>query len=209
MNEEEFWSMAMPITETGCLIWMGKSTNGGYGLYGTTKYGDRKKNIRAHRLAWELTHGPIEDGPEVCHKCDVPPCINPDHLFLGTHHENMKDMSAKGRAERGERHHNAKLTSDEVIKIVKEYENGASVEFLAIKYEVWDAAISRILTGKRWQWLTGIKTKTLSKGERRGSTKIRPSQVDSIKQQVSQGLSQKEIADKYGVHQSTISRLLT
>lgn len=93
-NIERFWSKAKLDPETGCLEWRHFTDPKGYGF--TRYYG---KNIGAHRLAWILTNGEIGDSNLfVCHHCDNPGCINPDHLFLGTIQDNTQDMINKGRA---------------------------------------------------------------------------------------------------------------
>lgn len=84
----------------GCHEWTGCINAYGYGIVGI-KY----KKYLAHRVAWELANGPIPDGLSVCHSCDNPPCVNLEHLWLGTHKENMADRDAKGRG----KEHNAKL----------------------------------------------------------------------------------------------------
>lgn len=90
-----FWNWVDRSDPGGCWPWT-RSTNGdGYGLL---RVGDRI--TRTHQHAWRLTHGPIPAGMEVCHRCDNPPCCRPDHLFLGTHEENMADMRLKGRRRR-------------------------------------------------------------------------------------------------------------
>lgn len=82
---------SIPVPECGCLIWLGAVTCG----YGALRV-DGKFEY-AHRLAWKEKHGNIPEGLFVCHRCDTRPCINTDHLFLGTDLENIADMVAKGR----------------------------------------------------------------------------------------------------------------
>jgi hypothetical protein len=82
---------AMPIPECGCLIW-NRSNRNGYGLLNF-----KGKATSAHRVSWIVHYGPIPEGLCVLHKCDTPACINPHHLFLGTHQDNMSDCIKKGR----------------------------------------------------------------------------------------------------------------
>jgi len=86
------------ITEpnTGCWIWIAALNNRGYGIIGRGARQDGPEP--AHRISWELAYGPIPEGLHVLHKCDNPPCVNPHHLFLGTHGDNMRDSVIKGRA---------------------------------------------------------------------------------------------------------------
>ena len=89
---ERLWS-DVEKTDGGCWEWMGSRLPKGYG-----NLTFQRRHLYAHRAAWEVTYGPIPEGMWVCHKCDNPPCTNPDHLFLGTVLENTRDMIAKGRA---------------------------------------------------------------------------------------------------------------
>jgi len=83
---------SMPVSETGCWLWLGHLHGSGY-----PRLKINKKNKSAHRYSYEAFVGPIPDGLLVCHKCDVPSCVNPAHLFVGTHKDNARDMMQKGR----------------------------------------------------------------------------------------------------------------
>ena len=91
--KDRFNDSYIPVTETGCWIWTGALNR--HRGYGRLRFKD--KEIKAHRYSWELHNGPIPDGLQVLHKCDTPACVNPDHLWLGTHKENMHDCIKKGR----------------------------------------------------------------------------------------------------------------
>lgn len=82
------------VPEAGCWIWIGRCKASGYGRIGI----GRNRQFMAHRVSWELHRGPIPAGKYVCHKCDTPACVNPDHLFLGSAEDNAKDRESKARA---------------------------------------------------------------------------------------------------------------
>lgn len=145
---------------TGCWEWTGAIDNKGYGIIHT--YGNSKG--RAHRVSWEITHGEINNNLCVCHSCDNPKCINPDHLFLGTIADNNRDMAAKGRnrwsdafltskkkSPQGERHGMSKLNTRDVIKIRNCFENGVTMKELAILYDVGHSHICSIVRRKSWR----------------------------------------------------------
>lgn len=92
---EMFNDRYLPEPMSGCWLWIGAYNKDGYGTL--TVSGKRR---RAHRAAWEIFKGPIPDNLLVCHKCDNPACVNPDHLFLGSPLDNMTDMIKKGRSVR-------------------------------------------------------------------------------------------------------------
>lgn len=89
---------AAPVTESGCWIWLGNTVCG----YGTVNLGDRTR--RANRVAFELANGEIPDGAIICHRCDVRECVNPAHLYAGTHADNARDAMLRKRLPSGDQH---------------------------------------------------------------------------------------------------------
>lgn len=92
-----FFARTMPVTETGCAIWLGAVGTRKHHGYGKAWDALLKKNVLAHRLAWELMKGQVPDGMLVLHKCDVRCCVNPDHLYIGTYADNVHDVDKRGR----------------------------------------------------------------------------------------------------------------
>ena len=107
---------------------------------------------RAHVVAYELFVGPVPEGLMVCHSCDNPPCVRPGHLFLGSNRANLVDASQKGRLGRlrGEAHHQAKLTTEQVIAIRRLYDSGQNLTWIGEQYGVTASQICAI--GKRQSW---------------------------------------------------------
>lgn len=138
-----------PAGPTGCTLWTGVQNGQGYGRMGVSS----TKKAMAHRVAWELVNGPVPDGMKVLHRCDVKLCVNPDHLFLGTQLDNMRDMAKKNRSNLGERCPSHKLTADQVAAIRIAYVAGAKKSDLARQYGVAGPTIGGCITGKTWRHL--------------------------------------------------------
>ncbi len=147
-----FWRHVQKTPD--CWLWTGATHRGGYGAFNVNG-----KARSAHRVAYELAHGPIPDGHEVCHTCDTPACVNPNHLFAGTKSVNMLDMVAKDRHPKhkanhvfGETHPQSKLNSDAVRGIRKAYdEGGVTLQQLAEHYRVGMVTVYDVVHRKTWQ----------------------------------------------------------
>lgn len=137
-----FWASVDKNAPGGCWLWTGWKLNSGYG---DTSVNGRR--ITVHRFSYELANGPIPKGKLVLHRCDVPACVNPEHLFLGTDADNNHDMRAKGRARNGRQ----KLTPEQVRAIRAEYRYDATTRrsnaiALAERYGIDRSNISKIMT---------------------------------------------------------------
>ena len=129
----------------GCWLWTGGKVMG----YAVSSIPNPQRQIRLHRWMWEREHGPIPDGLLVCHRCDVRNCANPQHLFLGTNTDNLKDMAAKGRSTHGAKNPAARLTEEQVVAIRATV--GLSQLQLAAKFNVSKGAIKHIQKRRTWQ----------------------------------------------------------
>lgn len=137
---KNFWAKVhKPVSEGGCWLWTAAKTSKGYGVFQV----GWKTQKRAHRIAYELEKGNIDDGLCVCHTCDNPSCVNPSHLFLGTVKDNVDDMIDKGRKVnlQGKRNGMAKLNDKDVMAIY--FDKRTNTE-IAKDYNISPSLVSQI-----------------------------------------------------------------
>ena len=142
-----FWKNVDKFNLGGCWNWMGYKDPNGYGKISV----DRTAKL-AHRVSYELTQGNLDKKLLLCHKCDNPSCVNPDHLFVGTHKDNSQDMIRKNRGCSGENAPYAKLTKKDVEEIREQYNLGKiSMRKLGKKFNVSYGAINAIIYHRTWK----------------------------------------------------------
>lgn len=150
-REERFFAKVDKTPGQGpsgdCWLWTGAALPDGYG-----HFKDGRRARPAHVVSFEIANGPLPEGMNGLHSCDNRPCVNPDHIFPGSHQDNMDDMVAKGRgdAPKGEAHHDAKLTEDQVRSIRTDPRSNSAI---ADAYGVSDAAIWQIKARRNWRHL--------------------------------------------------------
>lgn len=146
--ETRFWMRVHRGDDpAACWLWTGSTDSSGYGNFRVAQ-----RATRTHRYSWELHRGPIPDGLQVLHHCDVRRCVNPDHLFLGTNDDNVADKVAKGRnvSFSGSRNGSARLTEDQVASIRQAYQPGLA-KVLARQYGVSDQTVLNIVHRRKWR----------------------------------------------------------
>lgn len=134
------------VCPSGCWISTDCVETSGYGHF--RWHGE---DLKTHRAAWEAWRGPIPEGMQVLHTCDVRNCINPAHLWLGTNADNVADKVSKDRQYRGERHSDAKLTEDDVRSIRSLCESGMMQKTVAGIFGIDRSQVTRIMSGKAWK----------------------------------------------------------
>ena len=138
---------------SGCHEWQASTGTHGYGQ--VTIAGVMR---RTHRVAYEIAFGEIPEGMSVCHTCDNPKCVNPEHLFAGTQTDNMRDASVKGRIviphPSGERHPESIVTEDDVRSMRTDNGRGQSLSSLAKRHGISKSQVFRIVRRESWAHIT-------------------------------------------------------
>ncbi len=148
---ERFWEKVDLSTGVdSCHLWTAATNPDGYGTFWFNK-----QNQNAHRVAWQIEHGPIPPGQNVLHDCDTPGCVNHRHLFLGTQLDNMRDMEAKGRSNRisGGPGGSGRpgMSNEDVVRLRSMRDSGMTMQAIGDELGVTKSSVSKILLGQRRQ----------------------------------------------------------
>lgn len=153
--ERRFWEKVDKLSYPhGCWLWTGCRDRAGYGRISTTH---GRASLRTHRVAWEITHGPIIEGRHILHHCDNPPCCNPQHLFCGTAFDNAMDRETKGRGRNylkgrpGMLNGSAKLTTQQAYMVHMRRLAGEDSLNLAMEFNISRTQVRNIASGKAWR----------------------------------------------------------
>ena len=146
-----FWSKVKISNPDECWECVEKVVDENVNGYG--RIGIQGKLYLMHRISWIIKNGDLKNELSVCHKCDNRKCVNPNHLFLGTHEENIKDMVLKNRQCRGEKVSRSKLKESDVLQIKTMLNEGLSTRKIAKMFGINCASVSKIQTGRLWSWL--------------------------------------------------------
>ncbi len=168
-----FWKRVERGTTNDCWEWTGARCRQGYGTLRS-----QGRTLSTHRVSWELQRGPVPRGKWGLHRCDYPPCVNPQHLFLGTRTDNVRDMVAKGRNRpargdahpirkhpekvRGTNNGRARLTESQVIEIRSRAAAGESVAAIARETRMSEGALRHIVKRRKWRHIPEQQSLTRS-----------------------------------------------
>lgn len=198
----------------GCMNWTGKLDKWGYGRVRFGKNPNRSF-ISAHRAsAAVFLKFDVKSPILVCHHCDNPRCINPDHFFTGTNPDNVADCKSKGRTPTGEKNASCKLTSVQVVEIRSAYAAGETGVSLSRRYGVGQSQIYRILLGQKWKCVLPIggihKTPRITmSGDSNPSAKITSDQVSELRSRYSKGETQAALSKAYGISDTQVNRIVS
>ncbi len=199
-----FWAK---INKTqNCWLWTSATYPSGYGHI---TY--QKRCLRATRVMYELAYKIYPGKLFVCHHCDNPICVNPEHLFLGTPKDNVADMFKKGRQHKrhGEHSPGSKLTDKKVLEVIKLTKKGMTQLEIANQFNIRQSNISAILNGNRWTHITGL-TKSVGKanGEGHPMSKLTAEKVLKIRELYKTGnYTHVELGKKFGMSMGHTKRI--
>jgi len=211
---KRFWNyVIIPNNLENCWIWNGPKNKFGYGIF----YYNYNR-VKAHRFIYSCYNGDFDKTLFVCHKCDVPSCINPNHLFLGTPKDNSQDMVDKDRSPRGERSGTSKLTDNDVKQILTDISLNKYNTILDISknYNIKSMQIIRILNNQNWKHvsknfdlnnlrnLLNLKRNT---GTNNPNSILNEEQVKDIRNRLKNGETGTDVARLYGVGKGRISEI--
>lgn len=145
-DSDRFWSRVDKGGDGGCWLWTGSKFKSGYG-----QIGPRRKDRLAHRVSFANERGAIPGGMSVLHKCDVRACVNPDHMFIGTQSDNMRDKTQKGRQLNGVDMHQTKLDDFDILFIRSWLRLGYTQESIAAAFCVTRENVHYIGARKTWK----------------------------------------------------------
>jgi hypothetical protein len=203
--QDRFWRHVTPGSLDECWEWQGSRDQRGYGKLNRGRTGEG--NLKAHRASYEIHFGSCPDDLDVCHRCDNPPCVNPAHLFLGTHQDNMADMVQKGRSGAGTEYvaaHQRKFTDAQIREMRDLGAAGVEGDAIAERFGVRRKYVSEILSGRR-RMEAGGPISPLPKGNRGPrpwQRALTAEQAEEIRALVASAGTRREweqIADRYGV----------
>jgi Mor family transcriptional regulator len=198
-----------------CWYWIGGKGRGGYGQM---KVDGKMKGT--HRVSYECFRGDIPEGMCVLHACDVPACVNPAHLFVGTTQDNVDDKMAKGRLKPnpGDKNGNSKITEDDVLKIREASAAGESYDSIAKRFPVDKTNIGYIVRRKTWAHVHMNKDNAYDRevqgrrcvhpGEKNGNSKITEADVLKIRAESAAGESNTSIAKRFSVSNQSVSNIV-
>lgn len=236
--EERFWSKVDqngPVIREdlgACWVFTGYRKANGYGYFRMPKAsGNGWTSWNASRVAYYLTHPEFDLELSVLHHCDFPPCCRPDHLFQGTHLDNMADMRAKGRqlsgdrnpsrthpgsVHRGEENHYARLTTEDVLTIRRRYASGERARDIAADFGIVQLHVNQIARGRVWAHVGEIVSAEVRqahqrahlRGENGGTAKLTTAQVLEMRRRHADGESATEMAGDYPIAVHSITGVL-
>lgn len=204
-REARYWAKVDRRRDDECWPWTASTNSFGYGTF----RGDGDQ--LAHRYAYRIAVGAIPAGMVVCHRCDNPPCQNPGHLFLGAPADNIADMDVKGRRRsgirRGEANPNARFTDEQVAEMCAMYSAGSTQDEIAERFSTSQQVISKALRTRGTTAINGRYRR--ARGERNTNAKLTDEQVVEIREAYALRIAnQRELGERYGVSQPTISSIV-